>query len=215
MKARAIGGSGNDGIDVTAQRESRDDSMPADAARIEVHVGELKQLYHSMDPAPFRERDLDPKVEEFIIDSACELHRDAPLALVVRLSRQAATREDIETLRQAVREYFAQRATVTRARLRRLFRIGRWALLIGLAFVAAANLIGDRVADLVGRYNYGRFLHESIVIGAWVALWRPLEIFLYDWWPVLGEARLFDRLSAMQVRVVDAPRSGATPAHPA
>ena len=202
-------------MDVTAQRESRGDAMPADAARIEVHVGELKQLYHSMDPAPFRERDLDPKVEEFIVDSARELQRDAPLALVVRLSRQAATGEDVETLRQAVREYFAQRATVTRARLRRLFRIGRWALLIGLAFVAAANLIGDHVADLVGRYHYGRFLHESIVIGAWVALWRPLEIFLYDWWPVLGEARLFDRLSAMPVQVVDTPRSGAAPSHPA
>jgi hypothetical protein len=215
LEAREIGGSGHDGMDVTAQRDSRGGAMPADAGRIEVHVGELKQLYHSMDPAPFRERDLDPKVEEFIVDSARELHRDAPLALVVRLSRQPATREDVETLRQAVREYFAQRAAVTRARLRRLFRIGRWALLIGLSFVAAANLIGDHVADLVGRYHYGRFLHESIVIGAWVALWRPLEIFLYDWWPVLGEARLFDRLSAMQVQVVDAPRSSATPAHPA
>ena len=53
------------------------------------------------------------------------------------------------------------------------------------------------------------------MIGAWVALWRPLEIFLYDWWPVLGEARLFDRLSAMPVQIVDAPRSGAAPAHPA
>jgi len=215
VKARAIGGSGNDGMDVTAQRNSRGDAMPADVARNEVHVGELKQLYHSMDPAPFRERDLDPKVEEFIVDSARELHRDAPLALVVRLSRQAATREDVETLRQAIREYFAQRAAATRAQLRRLFRIGRWALLIGLAFVAAANLIGDRVADLVGRYNYGRFLHESIVIGAWVALWRPLEIFLYDWWPVLGEARLYDRLSEMQVQVVDAQRSGAEAARPA
>jgi len=60
------------------------------------------------------------------------------------------------------------------------------------------------VADYVGRYNYGRFLHESIVIGAWVALWRPMEIFLYDWWPILGAARLYDRLSAMRVQVVDA-----------
>jgi hypothetical protein len=32
-------------------------------------------------------------------------------------------------------------------------------------------------------------------------MWRPLEIFLYDWWPVRGDARLFDRLSAMTVRV--------------
>jgi hypothetical protein len=173
-----------------------------------VHVGELKQLYNAMDPAPFRERDLDPKAEEFIVDSARELRRDAPLGLIVRLPRPAGGPEEIAVLRQAVREYFAQRAAATRAQLRRLFRNGRWALLIGLAFVAVANLVGDQVADLVGKYNYGRFLHESIVIGAWVALWRPLEIFLYDWWPILGEARLYDRLSAMQVQVVGAPGGG-------
>jgi hypothetical protein len=51
------------------------------------------------------------------------------------------------------------------------------------------------------------------VIGAWVARGRSRSS--SDWWPVLGEARLYDRLSAMQVQVVDAPQSGATPAHPA
>ena len=43
---------------------------------------------------------------------------------------------------------------------------------------------------------------ESLLIGGWVAMWRPLEVFLYDWWPIRAEARLFDRLSAMTVRVV-------------
>ena len=32
-------------------------------------------------------------------------------------------------------------------------------------------------------------------------MWRPLEILLYDWWPLLAEARLLERLAAMPVRV--------------
>ena len=28
-----------------------------------------------------------------------------------------------------------------------------------------------------------------------------LEVFLYDWWPILGEVRLLDRLSVMPVRI--------------
>ena len=72
--------------------------LPAGCQLIEVHVADLKQLFHSLDPTPFRERDLDPKAEEFIA--------------------------------------------------------------------------------------------------------RPLEVFLYDWWPIRAEARLMDRLSAMAVRVV-------------
>jgi hypothetical protein len=46
------------------------------------------------------------------------------------------------------------------------------------------------------------------VIGAWVALWRPIEIFLYDWWPVRSEARLFDRLSQIDVSTVHVSGGG-------
>jgi hypothetical protein len=189
------------------QRGAQDDGLPPGCERIEVRVGEIRQIFNSMDPSPFRERDLDPKAEAFIVDWARELRRDAPLALVVRVAREAPAPEESGVLREAVREYFAHSAAETRARLRQLFRTGRWTLLIGLAFVAAANLIGDLIANMVAGSHYGRFVHESIVIGAWVALWRPLEIFLYEWWPILGEARLYDRLSAMPVQVVgaDAP----------
>jgi hypothetical protein len=172
--------------------------------RIEIHVGEMRQLFNAMDPAPFRERDLDPKAEEFIVDWGKETPRNVPLALVVHLSQQTATAEDTIVLRQAVHEYFAHRATATRARLQRLFRVGRVSLLIGVLFVAAANVFGDLVIGAVGRYDFGRVLKDSFAIGSWVALWRPLEIFLYDWWPIRDEARLFDRLSAMDVQVIDA-----------
>jgi hypothetical protein len=32
-------------------------------------------------------------------------------------------------------------------------------------------------------------------------MWRPMEIFLYDWWPILAAAKLFDRLSSMPVGI--------------
>ena len=46
------------------------------------------------------------------------------------------------------------------------------------------------------------------MIGGWVALWRPLEIFLYDWWPIRAEARLFDRLAASRVELVTPGANG-------
>ena len=111
-------------------------------------------------------------------------------------------------LRDAVREFFARRAVATRRKLRHLFRLGRTSLVIGLAFLGTAIIFGDLIAGMFGFYDVGRILRESFVIGGWVALSRPLEIFLYDWWPIRAEARLYDRLSAMSVRVIDAPASG-------
>jgi hypothetical protein len=184
--------------------------LPPDCEQLEIHVGELRQLYNAMDPAPFRERDLDPKAEEFIVDWARELRAVKPLALIVHLSQQKASPEDAVVLQQAMHEYFAQRAGATRVRLQRLFRMGRITLLIGILFVGAANLIGDLVVGVVGRYDFGKVLKDSFAIGSWVALWRPIEIFLYDWWPIRDEARLYDRLGAIHVRVIDAS-SKATP----
>jgi len=175
---------------------------------LDLHVGELRQLFNAMDPAPFRERDLDPNACEYIVGWARELPGDGALGMSVHLSREPATREATGMLRDAVHAYFRQRAKATRRELRQLFRVGRVSLVIGLAFLAAAIAVGELVASFVAKESYGSIIKESFVIGGWVALWRPLEIFLYDWWPIRAQAKLFDRLSEMDVRVLAAPAAG-------
>ena len=184
-------------------------NLPPRCALIEVHVTDLKQLFHSLDPTPFRERDLDPKAEEFIAGWARELHSDVPLGLVVHVDNAMPTAEEVKILEGAVGEYFRERAAETRRRLRQLFRLGRTSLVIGLVFLAAAVLTADLVAAMLRDTRFAGVARESLIIGGWVAMWRPLEVFLYDWWPIRAEARLFDRLSAMAVRVV--PSSEASP----
>lgn len=176
--------------------------LPAGCARIEVHVADLKQLFHSLDPTPFRERDLDPKAEEFIAGWARELNADAPLALVVHVDRDIPAAERVTLLHDAVRDYFAERAVQTRRKLRQLFQVGRTSLAIGLIFLAVSIVTGDLVAEMLRDTRFTGIARESLLIGGWVAMWKPLEVFLYDWWPIRAEARLFDRLSAMSVRVV-------------
>jgi hypothetical protein len=63
-------------------------------------------------------------------------------------------------------------------------------------------VIADLVAPVLGESRFATVIREGVIIGGWVAMWRPIEIFLYEWWPIRDEARLFDRLSAMMVRVV-------------
>ena len=58
------------------------------AQTMRLYLGELRQLFDSMDPAPFRERDLDPKAAEYIVDSAREAPAGSALALQVQLGRE-------------------------------------------------------------------------------------------------------------------------------
>jgi hypothetical protein len=179
---------------------SAGDPLPPNCELIEVHVSELKQLFNAIDPSPFRERDLDPNAEEFIVDWAKEASPSATLALAVYLDRPAGLPNEPSDLRDAIHEFFRHRAELSRRRLRELFRRGRTSLVIGVCALgvslAAGNLAGRFVSN-----HIAQILQEGLLIGGWVAMWRPIEIFLYDWWPIRAEAALDDRLSVMPVRI--------------
>jgi len=186
---------------------SAGDQIPPKYAVIQVHLADLKQLFNSIDPSPFRNRDLDPEAEEFIVAWAKDFGREARLALLVRLDRPAGTADEAAMLRDAIHEFFRQRAHEQRLRLRELFRVGRINLAIGLVALASAVMVGNFVAKhfiVTGNdigFGFGDFLRETLFVGGWVAMWRPLEIFLYDWWPIRKEVRLSDRLAEMPVRI--------------
>jgi hypothetical protein len=186
--------------DVAIEGCSAGDSIPPKCAVIEVHVAELKRLFHAIDPSPFREKDLDPRAEEFIVGWSKDMPADARLALLVYLDRPAGLPDEAAVLKDAI-HVFEQKSLATQRHLRQVFRIGRTSLIIGIVFLAALIGIGDFVAKRIAGSGLSEIVRESLLIGGWVAMWRPLEVFLYDWWPIRQEARLYDRLAEMPVRI--------------
>jgi hypothetical protein len=178
------------------------DVIPPGNRVIEVRVAELRQLFNAIDPSPFRERDLDPRAEEFIVEWCRDFPADARLALLVHLNRAPGRTDEAVVLRDAIHEFFGERAARTRRRLRELFRRGRISLAIGLTCLAVSIGTGDALTVLYSGSRWSELVRESLLIGGWVAMWRPLEVFLYDWWPIRAEVRLSDRLSKMPVRIV-------------
>jgi len=75
-------------------------------------------------------------------------------------------------------------------------------LAIGFAFLAALLMLSQLVVRLLGDSAFGRLLSERLLIVGWVAMWRPIEIFLYDWWPVVGEQRVYEQLSRIGVQTL-------------
>jgi len=186
---------------MSGTRSSAGDPIPTGCRVIEVRLAELRQLFNAIDPSPFRQRDLDPRAEEFIVEWARDLPRDARLALLVHLERSAGPSHEAPLLGESVHEYFSQRALQSRRRLSALFHRGRISLVIALAFLGTSVAAGDAVASFLRDTGVAAIVREGLLIGGWVAMWRPLEVFLYDWWPIRAEAVLFDRLSAMPVKI--------------
>jgi hypothetical protein len=178
------------------------DPLPPHAGVIEVRVTELRQLFNAIDPSPFHEKDLDPNAEEFILEWAKEFPAHAHLALVVHIAGPPGPDDEAALLRSAVEDHFRRRAETTRRRLRALLRNGRVSLLIGATFLAVSLFAAQLLVRALEGQRLGEILRESLLIAGWVAMWRPIQVLLYDWWPIRSEARLFDRLKAMPVRIV-------------
>ena len=173
---------------------------------VQVHLREVSQLFDALDPSPFREKDLDGSAEEYIVESVRELPSRAPCALLIHLDQPTGLSDD-RAVGHAIRFHFARRSRLSRRDLRRLLRRGLISLGIGVAFLAVFFIIAQVVGRLMGESGLATLFREGLIIVGWVAMWRPLEIFLYDWWPIRGEARLYDRLAVMPVRASEA--SGA------
>ncbi len=179
--------------------------------RIEVFVEKIEQLFNSMDPSPFHEKDLDHDAEEFIISWAQELPRYEPISLVVHLNQLPARGDAQHVVETAVHNYFGYRAKLNRLEFRHLLKQGRISLVIGLAFLAGCLLTGQLMRHQQGSLSI--VLRESLTIAGWVAMWRPMQIFLYEWWPLRRLGHLFEKMSRMhvEVRKRTASRDGTAP----
>jgi hypothetical protein len=175
--------------------------MASGADTIEIHLRTADQLFNLLDPSPFRERDLDEKAERYIVGYARELKTRGPLRIVVTLPEEACASPFARHIPEAIHNYFAYRAGLLRQDLRELLRNG-WRFLgiglvvLGLCFVAiqALNLPPEPS-------TLQRLMEQSLLILGWVANWRPIEIFLYEWLPLYRQIKLYDRIAASQAEL--------------
>jgi hypothetical protein len=173
---------------------------PKQSCIIELELRGMTQLFNSMDPSPLENKDLNDDVEEFIVFSSEEYRPDQSLTLRIYLQEWPAE-DPTEVVRNSIHNYFAYRANLNRLAFRRLMRRGRTSLLIGLLFLAACLVTTKLLlGDLVG--TWVRIVRESLTIAGWVAMWRPMEIYLYDWWPLRRKSRLYQKLSQIPVQMI-------------
>jgi hypothetical protein len=171
--------------------------------RIEVRVRNVGQLFNSMDPSPFIEKELDAEAEEFIVGWAKELPSDEDVMLAFHVVdlEDAAVMQAV--LAEAMQNFFTYKLQLTRRRLGLMTRNGWRDLGRGMLFLAGSIVIANLLEPYAGNPSWG-IIKESVIIGGWVAMWRPMEIFLYERWPLQRLCALYAKLARAPVTVVQA-----------
>ena len=49
-------------------------------------------------------------------------------------------------------------------------------------------------------------LAEGLTIIGWVAMWEPVNVFLYGWWPLVQKKNIYNKILGMDVKVSSGPR---------
>lgn len=165
---------------------------------IELRLRDSAQLFNTLDPFPFRERDLSAEAERFIVEWAQELPKDQPVQILIHLQSRGGDEARGADLADAITGWFEARARAETHALRELFRDGRLGFLIGIAVLALCLLLSWSASQHF-EAPFARVISESFVIIGWVVIWRPAEIFLYDWLPMVRRRKLYQRLANARV----------------
>ena len=176
-------------------------SHSAPVHRLALRVRELGQLFNSMDPTPFINKDLDPDAEDYIESWAAGYPPDSRFQITIHLAIWPEDNDPTAMLAEAIHNHFSYKSERTKNALKQLLRQGRTSLIIGIVFLSLCLLGADAIGKLGANAGYN-IAGQSLTIAGWVAMWRPMQTFLYDWWPLQGQISLYKRLSAAHIHAI-------------
>lgn len=168
---------------------------------MELNLKTPHQLFDERDPAPFRERDLDDDAAHYILSYYRELpHRPKP-----KLSLYFTSMGEFEgqpgVIANAIRSYFEYESVSKRRELRVMFNQGFVSLLIGLSFLLVCTYISYVVNSRGFDGYWPTFAHEGLLLMGWYAMWKPINTFLYEWWPLRETIETLDDLSDIEIDI--------------
>jgi hypothetical protein len=174
---------------------------------IELKLDKPEQAFDLRDPSPFREKDLDDDFVDFFVSAAQEFNSATPMKLHIYFSERNLSKKKKKPITdneiaQAIRNHFLYLAKLTDKKLRKLFKSYQLFLLMGLAVLILFLFIAKSLESL----ESGQFVDiakTGFEIIAWVGAWRPIEMLLYDLWPVYEKRKTYQKIANLEIKITD------------
>ena len=167
---------------------------------IEVRVKNPLQLFDARDPAPFRERDLDDDFIEYIMAAVREFSISSPIKIVIYVESKEAKDLPSDSIRDAIQSYLAYQIDLQKSNLKSFMKRAQLFLLIGLFVLVACISVAQGLAIPDPPGSVGIF-REGIIIFGWVSMWKPIELILFDWYPLFEKLRYYKKLLVTEIEI--------------
>lgn len=163
---------------------------------VELAVPDYNHLFDGRDPARFRQKDLDDDAVDYIVSSVQEITL-SKLSHIEIYFDQIFSQEEQNIVVDAIHNFFKYESEMMSKKINSTLRKGIKSLFIGIAFLSFA-ILGSLVLKDTNHF-LGLFFKEGILLIGWVSMWKPINIFLYDWWPLADLRKIYDNLSLIRI----------------
>ncbi len=169
------------------------------SADIILHLQNLDEVLSASATASYRRRMLNEDIEEFIVEEAASFPRQSKINLTVYLP--AADSDSANKIEMAVQRHFTYHQEKSLKQLKQTHKLGWRNLLIAFLFMSVIISLPELGSQLFPDNSLVLTIRESLIIFGWIALWRPAELLLYEWYPFKRDAELYGRLAESNVQV--------------
>jgi len=166
---------------------------------IELRLSSLNQFFNTFDPSPFHDKDIDDDAERYIVNSIKGFPLKARLKLVFYLKQEHQV-EASSVLPYAIENYFGFRAAMASSEMRSLLQEGRLALIMGSLFLFLC-MSARAALSFLSENTFGNIMLEGLSITGWVAMWKPIHIFLYEWWSHYRIKKIYEKIRDIPIEI--------------
>lgn len=168
---------------------------------IELKLKSPRQLFDERDPAPFRERDLDDDAVRYIVSSFRELKDQDDVKVQLYFESLGEFEQSPKDIARAIHSFFRYESDMRKRDLKSIFHQGLISLAIGLTFLLICTWFATAF-DTAQKPFWESLVHEGLLVTGWCSMWKPISIFLHDWWPIADDVQTLRRLADVDVEVV-------------
>lgn len=165
---------------------------------IEIKIKKIGQLFNSLDPSPFLEKDLDADAFEYIVGSVSEHSLKTKHKIVIFLPKNVHKKVSEIEIKRAIHNYFEYKMIMAERGIKLKIKEGQFSFIVGITFLVVCTLLSEYIHENVNTLLAG-VVAEGLLIGGWVAMWKPISDLLYEWWPISKEKKVYKKISEIDI----------------
>lgn len=110
---------------------------------------------------------------------------------------------DSQSISPKLKEFYHIHTTELKNELRVMKTQSLDALSKGVPIMIAALSLNFTIERLKDHMNYFEFiLKESMYIFGWVSMWKPIELLLYDRWPLNRKLKSYEKMLSIPISII-------------